>query len=230
MASAAAAASKQIVDYRAQLKKELAGLRDRVPAPSGNRISLKGKTFNLPDGSSDPGPIGAVILDWRMTHEYYTGVYDPNKPASPVCWANSTTLDGMVPSKRVAKPQAATCAECPMNQFGSAPTGRGKACKNQRKLAIVPADAGPDTEPMILLASPTSLKNFDNYVNGLGAGDDGRMPIEVKTMIGMNPKEAYPQLVFGAPEILADDKLVTMFALREKAQAALDREPEPKPQ
>ncbi len=222
----AASPNKAIANYREQLKKELAGLRDRVPAPSGNKISLKGKVFTLPDGSTNPGPMAAIILDWRILHEYYTGVYDANKPSSPACWALNAEVTGLTPSKRVESPKAPSCAECPMNVFGSAATGRGKACKNQRRLAIVPVDATADTEPMILTVSPTGLKNFDNYVNGLGSGDDGKLPIQMVTQIAFNPKEAYPTLVFGAPEPLDDERLGVMMTLRDKAQSALDREPE----
>lgn len=75
--------STAIAAYREQLRKELAGLSKRVAPPSGNRISLKGKVFTLPDGSSNKGPFAAVILDWRCVNRYYEGVYNPQSPKPP---------------------------------------------------------------------------------------------------------------------------------------------------
>jgi hypothetical protein len=220
----AATANTAIQDYRAQLKAELATLRQHIPAPGGNKISLKGKMFGLPDGSSNAGPIACVILDWRYENQYYTGVFNAAKPEPPVCWSITSDAKSMTPSDSVPKPKSEDCASCDFNQFGSAATGRGKACKNQRRLAVVPADATADSDVMILQVSPTGLKNFDNYVNGIVAGD--QFPIEVVTHIGFNPKESYPTLVFGAPESLSDERLGTMMALKAKAQSSLDREPE----
>jgi hypothetical protein len=182
--------------------------------------------FTLPDGSSHAGPLHAVILDWRMTHELYEGIYDPQKPSAPICFANSATFSELKPSHRAPKPKAESCNACPMNVFGSAPTGRGKACKNMRKLAIVPPNATPETEPMILMVSPTGLKNFDNYVNSVASGEDGVMPIQITTLIGFNAKEAYPTLVFAPGPLLSDEQLGVMFKLKSKTQLSLDREPE----
>jgi hypothetical protein len=215
-----------IAKMREQLRQELAGLNKRISPPSGNNISTKGKVFSMPDGSTNPGPMAAVILDWRAVNQYYNGVYDPAKPVSPVCWAIHSEPDQQAPSAACPDQKAETCTECAMNKFGSAPTGKGKACKNTRRLAIVPADATVDTIPMILTVSPTGIKNFESYVNQLGAGENGQMPIEVATHIGFKPDAAYPTLVFGKPVSLTDEQLAVMLKLREVAQASLDREPE----
>lgn len=214
--------STAIAAYREQLRQELAGLSKRVAPPSGNRISLKGKVFTLPDGSSDKGPFAAVILDWRCVNRYYEGIYNSQSPKPPICWATSKRVDDLAPGDDVKAPKADSCDTCPMNEWGSSPTGKGKACKNTRRLAVVPADATGDTEIMVLDVSPTGLKNFDNYVNSLGAGEHGQLPIEVVTHVGFNPAMDYPTLVFGRPEPITDEQLAVMMHLREKAQVALD--------
>jgi len=56
------------------------------------------------------------------------------------------------------------CATCPMNQFGSASKGKGKACKNMRRLYILMADA---MLPVAVNLPPTSLKAYKQYTVGL---------------------------------------------------------------
>lgn len=54
------------------------------------------------------------------------------------------------------------CAACAYNQFGSAKdgAGRGKACKNMRRLYIMRRG---DIFPMVLTLPPTALTAYDNY-------------------------------------------------------------------
>lgn len=216
--------SSAMLDLKAELKRELAEVKGSVAPPSGFRVSLKGKMFTFPDGTQSAGPIDCVILDWRTAHTYYKGVYNPQKPESPACFALGKVIETLKPSENVPEPQADSCGKCPMNQFGSAATGRGKACKNSRLLAVVPADADENTEPWIVTVSPTGIKGFDNYVTKL-SGVMGMVPIQVTTRMALNPNEAYPTLVFGSPEPHEMD-LALLFKLREAAQPLLDKEPE----
>lgn len=225
MSASAAATSTAIASFRDKLRAELATLTDRTAPPSGNRIGLKGKIFSLPDGTTSPGPLACVILDWRIDHEYYDKPYNSQNPVPPVCWALSPQNAGLTPSERAPKPQAETCAGCEKNKFGSAATGKGKACKNMRRIAVVPADATAETEPMLLFASPTATGIFDSYVTGLAAGDEGQSSLEVITHVAFKADTDYPTLVFGKPVPLSDEKLGIMMTLRAKAQAMLDAEP-----
>lgn len=215
-----------VVSYREQLRQELATLNKRVAPPSGNKISLKGKTFTLPDGTSSPGPLAAIVLDWRTARVYYSKPFNAKEITAPDCWAQGSDVDGLAPPDSVKAKQNDVCAGCPKNEWGSAPTGKGKACKDTRKLAVVPAGATDETEPMTLLVSPTGVKHFDNYVNQLGSGDDGRMPIEVITHFAFDPDADYPTVRFGRPLPLDDEHLMIAMKLRGKAQPMLDRTPE----
>lgn len=55
------------------------------------------------------------------------------------------------------------CATCPMNQFGS-DGGKGKACKNMKRLYILMEGA---MLPVVLNVPPTSLKAYKQYTVGL---------------------------------------------------------------
>jgi hypothetical protein len=221
MPAIAAAQRQQIAAYRDQLRQELASLHTRVAPPAGNRISLKGRVFTMPDGSTNPGPIGAVILDFRAHNQYWAAPYDPNHLEDPICWSISRTYEDLSPSPDALERQAERCNNCPKNVFGSAPNRKARACRNSRRLAIVPPDATLETEPMILSASPTAISAFESFVIGLAASE-GKLPVEVVTLMTFKPDVDYPSLVFGKPKPLNDKQLAVMMALRAKAQPMLD--------
>lgn len=215
--------SQAIVNYDKELSDEVAKIKGTLGAPSSNVISTKGKLFTLPDGTSNPGPLQAIVLDYTSYNSYFKGIYDPNKITAPTCFAINKVIEALIPSPHGLEIQSTDCASCARNQFGSAPTGRGKACKNTRRIAIIPADATDTTVPMTLSVSPTGLKAFDAYVNSL-ARDFGKPPIAFITRISFNPKEAYPSLVFDEPKL--HDKLGIAMKLRTQAAEMLNREPD----
>jgi len=212
-----------LADYREQLKADLAALKSRVATPRGDAIRLKGKVFTFPDGRTTREPINVVVLDWVTERVYYDKPFNPQIPAPPVCSAVGNDISTLTPGESVANPQHETCAGCKRNEWGSAPTGRGKACSERRRLAVVAPDATVDTAPMKISVSPTGLKAFDNYV--LGMEVEQKMPIQHLTYIGFNPDVDFPQLKFRAGPELDDEVLSTMMRLRQLAQPMLARDP-----
>ena len=210
-----------LVDYEAQLAEEAAHVRDTIAAPSGNKISTKGKMFSLPDGSSNAGPMQVVVLDYTSFNSYYPGTYDPQNPASPDCWALNRVIDDLAPSPNAPKPQAESCAACPHNQFGS--SGRGKACKNTRRLVVTAPNATEKTLPMTLEVSPGAIKVFDAYVEDISKTHHS-MPVRVITEVSFDPNKAFPSLVF--KDLGLHPNLGAMMGMRERAQSVLMKEPE----
>ena len=51
---------------------------------------------------------------------------------------------------------------CGMNQYGTAPEGRGKACKNMRMLYLLQSG---ESIPIQISLPPTSLKPFKTFIN-----------------------------------------------------------------
>jgi hypothetical protein len=215
--------SKEIQSIQDQLRKDLATLKDRVDPPSGFTISTKGKTFTLPDGTSDPGPMTCVILDWCTANVYFEGIYNPQDIKPPVCFALGRLVAEMEPSEHAPKKQNDTCKGCPQNEWGSAGGGsKGKACKNTRRVLIARPNADETTSPWIISVSPTGLKHFDKYVNTLA--DLEQHPIEMLTEISFEPSEAYPSLRF--KPIKKHDDIALMWQLKEKGQEILFQEPQ----
>jgi hypothetical protein len=214
----------QLVAFKEQLAKDLAEVGDRLAPPSGNRITTKGKVFTLPNGKQDPGPMQCVILDWRSTSLYYDGAYDANNPRPPQCFAIGKIIKELTPSENSPKKVHSTCEGCPMNQWGSAPVGKGKACKNGRRLAIAAVDADAETQPMIIEVSPTGIGSFEAHVNRL-ATQLGVLPIQVVTTISFVESSTFPQLVFSTEGALDEAKIPLMMSLKETAQALVEQEP-----
>jgi len=214
----------ELVDIQAQIAAELATLDKSVAAPSGHRVSLKGKTFTFPDGKTSKGPINAVILDWRNINAYYKGAYNPQKPEPPVCFAISKEIEGMTPSTNSPDPQAPACDGCPWNEWGSAPGGgKGKACKNQVRIAVVPPDANDKTPIWTIDLAPSSTSAFSNFVNTVKSA--ALLPIQVQVSLDFDLNADYPKVTFADPEPLPMETVQLMFKLRGGASSLLDKEP-----
>jgi len=101
------------------------------------RISIKNSKFAVAEGGEStllvdergmPYPqINVVIVRASDTlHKtYFPMAYDPNSTDNtPTCWS----MDAVTPATDAAQPQAANCASCPHNVFGSGTNGVGKRC------------------------------------------------------------------------------------------------------
>lgn len=214
-----------LVQYEEQLKRELAQLRNNVEAPGSNRISTKGKVFTLPGGKSSPGPLRVIVLDFIGLNQYWSGPYNANQRAPADCQALNRVLKELAPDPALSpKLQHKTCEGCPKNQWNTGANGKGKACKNERKLLIMAPDFTAQTEPMTIIVSPTGIKHWDKYVRDL-ASDHGVMPVQVITDISFEPNASYPTLLFELQN--KHGRLAEAMHMRGKYQEMLARAPEP---
>lgn len=141
---------------------------NREQSSSSSWISTKGGNFSI--GEEDLGSVLQVcVLDFAFDNAYYEGAYDPSTPATPDCFAIAKNVDDMTPHEDASDPQEQNCEACWANQWESAETGRGKACKNSRRLALITADGGleEDSDIAFLRLPPASLKAWGSYVNKL---------------------------------------------------------------
>lgn len=183
-----------IVSVQEALRAQVAELGGRIAPATGNAIRLtQDKKINLPDGTKTDGPLELVIVEFVTMHNFYAGRFDKDNIVPPDCFAIGTDPKNMVPSPNSPNPQAKDCQSCPMNAWGS--EGKGKACKNGRKLAVLPPDADADTDMWTLGVSPTALKNFDGYVASV-VRTFGLPPVGVVTTVGLSDAVDYPQLQF----------------------------------
>lgn len=140
----------------------------------GSFVSLKGGVMSL-NGNPFPGnKVQALVLDSVLENVFYGQDFNPDSPASPECYAFARKEDDLKPHEKVASPVHATCKGCANNEWGSADKGRGKACKNSRRLAIIPADEAlksadtmRDAKIAYLRIPVTSVKAWAGYVTQL---------------------------------------------------------------
>lgn len=213
--------SGAVVSIQEQLKAQAAAMNERIQPGTGNKIRLAKGKFVLPDGTETSEPLELVIVDFLAVNKFYEGAFDSKNPAPPACFAIGSNPRALVPSDNSPNKQASECSGCPMNEFGSA--GTGKACKNTRVLAVLPPDADADTDMWTLEVSPTGLKGFDGYVAGVT-----RMfqlpPVGVVTTVALDPSVDYPKLMFSNPQPNAN--LEVCFGRQGEARDLLAVEPD----
>lgn len=129
----------------------------------------------------------------------------------------------MTPSKNSPELQSDACGACPMNQYETAAIGKGKACKNARRLAVLPPDADADTPLWILEVSSTALKGFDGFVSSV-ARQFVVPPYGVVVSVSFNPNETFASLVFNDPR--PNENVEIAYSRRAEAVDLLKAEPD----
>jgi len=177
-------------------------------------ISYKGNRWHVVEGGNrtlltnedgDPrSSIEVVILksNPNLSKIYYEGGYEEGSSAKPTCYSN----DGHGPANDSTSPQAAKCAICPHNAWGSRITengSKGKACADLRRIAVAPS--GDLTKAMLLRIPAASLKELSQYADMLNRR---KAPYSaVVTKIGFDPEVAYQRMKFRAVRWLDADEL-----------------------
>jgi hypothetical protein len=159
------------------------------PAEGVPRIVGKDGTFYLGEQVL-PSPLNLIVIADAHLNVWYPDAYDPDSPSPPGCFALAPALQkdasgvdvvgtgeaALHAHKTSPKIQGGAndhdCATCELNKFGSAEVGRGKACANQRVLAVVMADdpAFKTNEALTwatLTISPTGLSPWGKFVTSL---------------------------------------------------------------
>jgi hypothetical protein len=171
-------------------------------------VSIRGKAWRIKyqgeervlmrdDGDGPRSSMEVVLIKAsnNIAKIFYEHGYEEGSSSPPDCWST----DGQKPDAAAPKKQCATCAGCPHNAFGSAPNGKGKACQDSKRVAIVPA-ANVDNDvfggPMLLRVPPASLKELRSYADKLNAL--GYDYWTVVTRLSLDVDTEYPRIIFNA--------------------------------
>lgn len=137
--------------------------------PSSNWISFKSGQLSINGNAVKGNKVECVVIHSIHENQLYKDKYDPNNPSPPICYAFADNDDDLKPHPDSTTPQAASCAECPNNVWGSDPGGgKGKACKNVRRLGIMDKNDLTNIEKaeVYLAKLPvTSVKNWGTYAS-----------------------------------------------------------------
>jgi hypothetical protein len=164
----------------------------------GQFFSIRSGLLTL-GGEEVPGnEMACVVLDSVNENVLYEGDYDPEVGSAPVCYAFGRDDKTIAPHADAPQKCAATCSDCPNNVFGTADKGRGKKCKNRRRLAVIAAGTlrNGAFEPFVkpeqfdgqqiafIGLPPTAIKGWAQHVKRI-AGTLNRPPWAVFTKISV---------------------------------------------
>ena len=175
---------------------------DKISIPSGG-----GQMWELPGLENPEEPeyskdIEGVIVDHYPVNAYFEDEYN-GQAQPPAC----SSMDGKV---GIGCPGGA-CVNCPLNKYGSADDGKGKKCKNLRRIYILRSG---EILPLLVTLPPTSIRNFSDYISkrivtkGMKACDVGtKMTLTMeKSQTGIK----YSKVQFAISRVLNPDEKKVM--------------------
>ena len=134
-----------LTNYDEQYAAQAAAYAEQEQMAGGTFLSMRGGTLSFGEEVMPGNQVCVIILDAVKENTYYKNAYDPNNREAPVCYAFGRGNEEMAPHPSMQvdlnsfEPQSADCASCQWNKFGTADKGKGKACQNRRRLALIPA-------------------------------------------------------------------------------------------
>lgn len=140
--------TNEVANYDEELARLAGASATLTDSGGGGRFfSTRAGVLQFDDTPLPGNQMCVIVAAWCLENVFYDGPYDPDNRTPPTCFAfckNPDEKDDMAPDADQLKDdafeqQASSCAECPQNEWGSAAQGRGKACSNRRRLALLPA-------------------------------------------------------------------------------------------
>lgn len=178
-----------------------------------NYISTQGGIFTF-QGSELPNPFKCIITDFTFENAYYDAVYDPDNPSPPACFALNDNPEVMVAhptSPDMQGGEGNACEGCEMDEWATSNTGKGKACKNGVRLALVSADnidkVNAASEPAFIRLAPTSLKHFEKYKDKF-TKVTGMPLLAAITEVELVPYKTWHEVHFTLEEQVEDEQML----------------------
>lgn len=214
----------------------------------GKFFSMRAGTLKFDDATLPGNQIACVILHGVYENVYYADKFDAENKTPPTCFAfwDDGYEDEMQPHEDVDKEdcferQSEVCKDCPMNEWGSADRGKGKACSNRRRLALIPAGSYvslgknkglelkmfdeekpfKDADLAYMKLPVTSVKNYSQYVREISE-QLGRPTWAVFTNIAVEPDEkTQVKVTFELLEEIPDELMDVIFKRHQEAKDAI---------
>ena len=195
-----------------ELSKALAGANTNT----SRRITMSKGVFRRivngkEAGKVKDGFINVIIINAlpKVSRQFYASTYDPDAaPTLPDCWSNL----GDVPDAKAANPQSNSCATCPQNIEGSGTNGKGRACRYNRRVALMlEGDMSGDIYQFNIPAKSLFGKGvgnthpFESYTKFLPA--NGESIDRIVTAISFDENETADVLKFTPVRHLTDEEI-----------------------
>ena len=229
--------SKEVVNWADKLKSHAVAAAAQEQ-PDIMNMSLRGGHMTL-DGVSVPNSdLDCVIITSSFENQYYDPeiAFDPDNLQNPICFAMSLDGEEMEHDAASTKPQHnGPCADCWAMQWKSDPVRKkGKACKEKRKLMLLPAsqmiNGGIKKASMAMVSlSPTNVGIWSDYVNAL-LNEYQRPPFAVLTKFSVRPHpKKQLEVSFKCTGLVGDEFLSDIMDRIPAAQKAMTQPYEGKP-
>lgn len=181
----------------------------------GNTTTLMREDNDGPRGSID---VVIVKANPQLSKTWYENGWDESSNNPPDC----ASANGITPDQGVPKKQSMACVTCPKNAWGSDPKGgKGKACGDHRRLAVVPKDdlRNEALGGALLLRCPAAslqdMAAFDSRYKAMG------YPYySMAIKIGFDAQESYPKFTFAAIRPLTDAEALIVREMRASPEVA----------
>lgn len=231
--------STEIATWEEELAKQAEVAASMEQASGGGQFfSTRGGQLSWQDTPMLNNEMAVIILDHIFETVYYEGRYDPDTPQSPVAFAFGRDQDALRWHEN-SDPEFAgqLCSESEVCEWGSADTGKGKAARETRRLAMIPAgqfsrggefeliedvDHYENTTIGFMKLPVTSVKGFANFVRQV-AGALKRPPFGVIARVAVVPDaKTQFKVTFEALEKVPDEFMPAIMQRREEAMGIID--------
>lgn len=224
MARKKAVAKKGIAGLPATIQKRIEEQQKRFAGRerqgTGKTLSIRGKKFRF-DGRDLGDEIDVIMLDYVFIKQYFEQDYDPDNLTPPDCFAladDEMELKPLEDSPDIqGDEETGMCDGCWANEFESAARGKGKACQDRRKIALISAELFEEkdfldtiTEESVgfLTMGGTSLANWKAHTKRLGKTLKVA-PFQVVTTLTFDEAVDYEKLEFHVKEQIEDNEVLT---------------------
>lgn len=207
-------------------------------AGGGQFFSTRGGQLSWQDAPLPGNEMAVIILDHIFETVYYEGRYDPDTPQSPTAFAFGRNEKELRWHEN-SDPEFAgeLCSESEVCEWGSADTGKGKAARETRRLAMIPAgqfNRNGDFEMFededhyatstvgFMKLPVTSVKGFANFVKQV-AGAMKRPPHGIITRVAVVPDaKTQFKVTFEPIDKVPDELIGVIMERREEVMATID--------
>lgn len=187
------------------------------------RVRFRQGKFYFSDDPEDKGveEFSGVLLWYGGQNTYWEGSFDKDNIVPPDCFS----VDAKVGTKpRDEQGRFGNCADCALNQFKSHSNGKGKACRNQKKLYIqVLGNAIPST----LFLAPTSIGAFDKTYIINKVTQKGLVYFKVVTKFKafqQDPRDTFWRVGFEIESVFKDEEATKVKSFRDFWMPAFARD------
>jgi hypothetical protein len=202
---------------------------------SGMFFSIKAGQLTFAGNPIAGNKMDTVVLESMHERVYYPEKYGSGENTSPTCYSYSATGEDMAPHPESLKPQHPTCKGCPHDKWGSSDNGKGKACKEGRRLSVMSAgdltDAGKVGDAVVgyLRLPVTSVRNFSSYVQGVVGGSSLPLFCFVTRIAVLPDPKTQVKVTFERVSGIDNDEVMEAVFNRATAEAENIQFPYPRP-